>query len=294
MEHHRQRALIVSVTLHALIAAGVFFTTYYLAKKQEEQPKIIELVGGPPTDIYSTEAPRKGNKPITFDLPEVEEPLGENEEPEAADPKPAEVAPTPPAKEAPPTITPPKVTPKTQPKIVEKSKTAEAKPKTKAKLTEKKISYDEFAKKNPGLKNTAKTGKTGSKTGKANYKKVDVAGIAGGMVGGSLKSTGGGGGKALTREEQDRMDTYKSYLFQEIQRTASEDSAGINDQLMAKVTFDISAGGVISNPRIARSSGSREFDDFALNVFRRMPKLPPTPDRKAYTWTVNFTMDPNA
>lgn len=292
MEHHRQRALIVSVTLHALIAAGVFFTTYYLAKKQEEQPKIIELVGGPPTDIYSTEAPRKGNKPITFDLPEVEEPLGEDEAPEPTPATPAEPTPTPPVREAPPTITPPKVKTKTPPKPVEKTKTAETK--TKAKPTEKKTSYDEFVKKNPGLKNLSKTPKTGSKTGKANIKKVDVAGITGGMTGGSLKSTGGGGGKALTREEQDRMDTYKSYLFQEIQRTASEDSAGINDQLMAKVTFDISAGGVISNPRIARSSGSREFDDFALNVFRRMPKLPPTPDRKAYTWTVNFTMDPNA
>ena len=119
--------------------------------------------------------------------------------------------------------------------------------------------------------------------------RVDMKGVIGGVKGGSSASTGGQGGKAMTREEADELSTYISYLIQELKR-AHEPPPGVSDRLECKVTFDITASGAILNPKITRSSGNKEFDESVLDAFRRMKSIGPTPNRRADTWTVTFKM----
>ena len=126
-------------------------------------------------------------------------------------------------------------------------------------------------------------------TRNAKVPKIDTQGVLGGVKGGSTASTRGSGGKAMTREEQDQLSTYISFLIQELKR-AHEPPNGVSDQLEAKVTFDITASGAILNPRISKSSGNREFDESVLDAFRRMRSIGPTPNRRSDTWTVTFKM----
>jgi colicin import membrane protein len=130
------------------------------------------------------------------------------------------------------------------------------------------------------------------KAGKA--PQVDAQGIANGVRGGSTANTrGGGGGKAMTREEADQLTTYISFLVQELKR-AYEAPSGVSDQLAARVTFDITASGAILNPRIVKSSGNRDFDDAVLDAFRRVRSIGPTPNRRPDTWTITFKMADDA
>jgi len=149
-----------------------------------------------------------------------------------------------------------------------------------------KISYQEYLKKNPIPKQSPTT--PARRT--ANVPKIDTQGIVGGVKGGSTANTrGGGGGNALTREQQNQLDTYISLLIQEL-KNAHEPPSGVNDQLETKVTFDITASGAILSPRISKSSGNREFDESVLDAFRRVRSIGPTPTRRPDTWTVTFRM----
>ncbi|MEJ1972022.1 MAG: energy transducer TonB [Lacunisphaera sp.] len=100
---------------------------------------------------------------------------------------------------------------------------------------------------------------------------------------------GGGGGKALTREQQDQMSTYVSLLIQELKK-AHEPPPGVSDKLEARVTFDITASGAILNPRISKSSGNKDFDDSVIDAFLRVRSIGPTPNRRSDTWTLTFRM----
>jgi colicin import membrane protein len=152
-----------------------------------------------------------------------------------------------------------------------------------------KVSYKEYLKKHPTPKPAAST------TARvANVPKIDTQGIVGGVKGGSTANTrGGGGGNALTREQQNQLDTYISLLIQEL-KNAHEPPSGVSDQLETKVTFDITASGAILSPRISRSSGNREFDESVLDAFRRVRSIGPTPTRRPDTWTVTFRMQEEA
>ena len=149
-----------------------------------------------------------------------------------------------------------------------------------------KTSYKEYLKKHPIPKQTASTTPRKSATGP----RVDAQGIAQGVKGGSTANTrGGGGGKALTREEADQMSTYISLLIQELKK-AHEPPPGVSDRFETKVTFDITASGAILNPRISKSSGDKAFDESVLEAFLRMRSIGPTPNRRSDTWTVTFRM----
>lgn len=272
MRPHSSSAYLTSLILHGFVAALIMLSAVYVSR-QQEMPKIIELVAGPATDMNSLEAPAEGvPDPVKMTVPTPK-----------VEPK---VEPTPVVEQTP--SVPEPVT-----KSVPKPEPVKAPPVPKAKSDlsmakqmqkSAKMSYKEFLKKNPIQKQSAV-----SQVREARVPRVDTKGIVGGVKGGSTTSKGGQGGNAMTREEADQLSTYISFLLQELKK-AHEPPPGVSDRLECKVTFDITASGAILNPRITRSSGNREFDESVLDAFRRMRSIGPTPNRRPDTWTVNFKM----
>src|SRR6478735_7823064 len=291
MRENTANSVVISLLLHGLLVGIILLTTYVVARQTKEAPVIFELVAGPRTsDAESLEAPLlgTGGKEIKLDIPVVETVASMPSEPEPmpvvqTEPEPAAVEP------------PPKPAEKSKP--VEKAKPIEkpkpnAKPKPDNSLVKEmqktqRMSYKDYIKKHPTPKAAPAQSSSGTKV--ASSKRIDTAGIAGGLKNGSAKSKGGEGGKALTREQQDQMSTYISLLIQELKR-AHEPPPGVSDRLEARVTFDITASGAIMNPRISKSSGDKEFDDSVIEAFLRMRSIGPTPNRRSDTWTVTFRM----
>jgi colicin import membrane protein len=277
MRANSPSSLFLSVTLHALFVAAIFLTTYFFAQRAKEMPVIFELVAGPPTGSEHLEAPALGNtaKEIKLEVPVVElVPTMPEPEPEpVAPPKPEPVATqAAPAVEKPKPKTPPKPKPDTS--IAKEMKQAQ------------RMSYQDYLKKHPTPKKTA----AAKPRPTTKVPKIDATGIAQGVSKGSTANKKGGeGGKALSREQQNQMDTYISLLIQELKK-AHEPPPGVSDRLEARVTFDITASGAILNPRIARSSGDQAFDESVLEAFLRMRSIGPTPNRRSDTWTVTFKM----
>lgn len=272
-------SFLLSLTLHGFVVALIVLATWFTAMRNREAPVIFELVAGPPTNPEVLEAPALGNttQPVKLEVPKVEL------VPTMPEPEPVvETVPEPPAP------TPPKPVPveKAKPKVPEKPKADTSM--TKELKKAQRMSYQEYLKKHPTPKQPANSKLTASKATKV--PKIDAQGIAQGVRGGSTANTkGGGGGKALTREQQDQLNTYISLLIQELKR-AHEPPPGVSDRLEAKVTFDITASGAILNPRITKSSGDKEFDRSVIDAFLRMRSIGPTPNRRSDTWTVTFKM----
>lgn len=266
MRPNSPSAILTSLILHAFVAALIFVTTVFVAQSDKVQPVIFELVAGSLTAPDELFAPALGNttRPVKLEVPKVNLP------PDVSDP----------VVEEPTVVTQPVVREKTPP----------ARPKADspiAKETKKsaKVSYDEFLKRNPPPKISA-----APKPRTPRVPKIDTQGIIGGVRGGSTANTrGGGGGNALSREQQNQLDTYISLLLQELKK-AHELPPGVSDQLQARVTFDITASGAILSPRISKSSGNRTFDESVLDAFRRVGSIGPTPTRRPDTWTVTFRM----
>lgn len=270
-------SLFLSLSLHGFVVATLVLFTWFTALRQKEAPVIFELVAGPPTNPEALEAPALGNttSPIKLEIPKIER-VPTMSEPE-------------PVVESPPEPVPPKPTPKAKPKEPEKKADTSL---TKEVKQAQRMSYQEYLKKHPTPKQPASTIKATTKPTKV--PKIDAQGIAQGVKGGSTANMkGGGGGKALTREQQDAMNTYISMLIQELKR-AHEPPPGVSDRLEARVTFDITASGAILNPRIVKSSGDKEFDQSVIEAFLRMRSIGPTPNRRSDTWTVTFKMRDDA
>jgi TonB family protein len=277
MRANYSNAFVASLMLHGAVAGLLVFFTYYVVQRDEKPPVIFELVAGPPTAPDELVAPAKGNTPnaLKMDVPKVElEPL----KPEVSKPEPP-VPETVKAVETPPPPAPAKPTPAAKPKPrADNSISKELK-------KSERMSYREYLKKHPQPKVATVDPKT------IKTPRIDAEGIAEGVKGGSTANKrGGGGGKALTREEQDQLSTYYSFLIGAL-RDGFTPPPGVSDKLAAKVSFDITASGVILNPRIVKSSGNREFDDAVLDAFRRVRSIGPTPDGKAgVEWILTFNM----
>jgi colicin import membrane protein len=272
MRANSPSSVVISLIIHAFVAAVIFFTTIYVAQ-QEKPPFIVELVAGPPTAPEQLVAPALGNttEQVKVTIPAVEPPKVQQETPKAVEPEVREVSPPTPPEVVKPA---PTVKPKPDVSIAKQIKKAE------------KVSYQQYLKSHP----TPKPAPPSTNTKASNVPRVDATGIANGVRGGSTTNTkGGGGGKALTREEQNERNTYISFLLQAL-KEAHEPPPGVSDQLEAQVTFDITASGAILNPRIKKSSGNKEFDDSVLAAFRKIRSIGPTPNGKADTWTVGFKM----
>lgn len=270
-------AFLLSLSLHGFTVAVLVLATWFGALRQKEAPVIFELVAGPPTNMGALEAPNLGNSttPVKLEVPKVEL-VPTMPEPE-------------PVVETVPEPAPPMPKEKAKPKTPDKPKvdTSLAKEVKKA----QRMSYQDYLKKHPTPKQTAAPKQT---VRAANVPRVDVQGIAQGVKGGSTKNTKGGeGGRALTREQQNAVDTYFSLLLQELKR-AHEPPVGVSDKLEVKVKFDITASGAILNPVVVKSSGNKEFDRSVIEAFLRVRSIGPMPTRRPDTVTVTFKMSDEA
>lgn len=279
-------SLLISLTLHGAAVAAILLSTWFSTMRQREAPVIFELVAGPPTNPEALEAPALGNttSPVKLEVPKVEL-VPTMPEPEAV----VETAPEPvkpPPKAAPVEKSKPKPAEKTPPKTPEKPKADTSL--TKEVKTAQRISYQEYLKNHPTPKQPATTGKSTAPAPKV--PRIDAQGIAKGVQGGSTANTkGGGGGKALSREQQDALDTYFSMLIQELKR-AHEPPPGVSDRLEVRVKFDITASGAILSPVVVKSSGNKEFDRSVIDAFLRVRSIGPMPTRRGDTITVTFKM----
>jgi colicin import membrane protein len=263
MRANSPSAVFVSLSLHAAVAALIFVLTMMVAQQDKAPPVIFELVAGPPTAPNELVAPALGNTPnqLKVEIPKV---------PEKIEPAATEVPPAP----EPEAVVPPKPAVAVKPAAVKPDNSI-----TKELKKKERISYQQYLKKHPTPKPPANP--PAQRT--ANVPRIDAQGIANGVRGGSTANTkGGGGGKALTREEQSEFDTYYSFLRNAL-KEAHEPPPGVSDQLEAKVTFDITAAGAILYPRISKSSGDRAFDQSVIEAFRRVKSIGPTPNGKPDT-----------
>ncbi|HYC72166.1 MAG TPA: TonB family protein [Opitutaceae bacterium] len=271
MHANSPSSYVASLALHALAAAVIFAATFWLARQPAEVPPVIfELVSGPPTNPNATVA-GTGAPEVDVDLPKIK-PLA----PEAMRPPAAETpAPEPPKAEPKQAVRPEpkqavKTPPKQEPKKTETKKPAEE---------PAKMSYDQFVKQHgkPQPRQTTKA----PTSAKAPQIKM-------GEVLKDWKQGGGGqGGTAETREDQGLLANYLAQLRQALFR-AYERPPGVDDGLVAEVTFSLAANGDISNVRITGSSGDADFDRAAVEAFRRVGSIGPPPTRRSGVWTLKF------
>lgn len=272
MRANSPSALFASVSLHGLAAAVIVLLSLMIQRAQDAQkpPVIFDLVAGPPTAPFEREAPALGvPNPVKFTAPKTQpkQPPQPAEEDDADD--------------VPVVKSPPKPQPKqTPPKVKDDSKKL-------SKDAPTRMNYEEF-KKRHGEPKVAKN----TSPRAAAVPRIDTKGIVGGVKGGSTANTrGGGGGKALTRDEADEMLVYVTALKNRLKIAHEElKPAGLGDTLSADVEFFVAANGEIGNVRITRSSGNAEFDASVLAAFRRITWLGQRPDNRSDTWRLTFRM----
>ena len=285
-------AFMLSATLHALFAAVMLYTAYALKDEVIDKGKVFELVAGEGDNYAATEAPALGTPGgVKFDMPAAPAaaPASVFTPPEPiAPPTPEPVAPAP--VEA---VPPPKVEPKQKPEPSPVVK-AETKPTTKAdpavpnfvksiKRVQVRIDSKQRAQREKEAKAAALAAKNAEIAakkaeliaqakaggGQSKIAKIDAEGIAKGVLGGSTNNkTGGAGGTALSREEQDLMGTYFALIKQRL-REVMKPVEG-DDNIVAKVEFHISPAGTFSQVHIIKSSGSAEYDQAVLDAFREV------------------------
>jgi colicin import membrane protein len=119
--------------------------------------------------------------------------------------------------------------------------------------------------------------------------RINTRGIAEGVLGGSTRSKGGGGGTAMTAAAHSALEAYISRLVAAL-RQNHEKPPGLSDLLSADVEFFIAADGSISRIRIVHSSGNAAFDESCIAAFRRVGSIGSKPDGKSDTWVLTFQM----
>lgn len=296
MSARTSNAYLVSLTMHGLFAAAIFFSAYVF-RDEVANTKIIELVAGAGDNYGATVAPALGNPDST-----KTEPAPADASPIAAPPQPLEAVAAPPVSEAKPTPKVPdfakqieRIADRAEKKNLQKfekeqkakaeaeakAEAARAKEEAAAKAKEEaskqnRITKDEFDRRNgPKLNNTSRPA---ANNGQLKIAKIDTKGIWDGVRDGSTENMkGGAGGTALSREEGDMLDGYFSLLIQRL-KSAHERPEGVSDLLNAQAEFTIAPDGTISRVRIVRSSGSSEFDQSVLSAFRNVGTIGPRPD----------------
>jgi len=275
-------AFLISATIHGLFAAAMFYTAYALKDEVIDKGKVFELVAGEGDNYNATEAPALGVPGgVKFDMPAAPTPAPVFTPPEPiAEPQPVVSAPV----EA---VPPPKVEPKQKP---EPSPVVKADPKTATKpdpavpnfvKSIKRVQVRIDSKQRAQREKEAKAAALATKNAeiaaqkaallKANgspskIAKIDAEGIAKGVLGGSTANkTGGAGGTALSRAEQDELGTYVAYVKQQL-KAAMKPSDG-EDKIVATVEFVVSAAGTFSQVHIVKSSGNADFDQAVLEAF---------------------------
>ncbi len=292
-------AYFLSAFLHTFVIVGMLLFALMMRPEEKDTPHIFELVAGEGNNFAATEASALGTEGgIQVEMPEVPAPTPRPAPPEpvivpAPAPTPAPTptpAPVPKAVVQPAPVAPPpapkapvpKAAPLVRPETREEAIRRRIEEQKQAKMTE-----EEFRRQNPGAKSSPAP--KAPAPAPIRTTKIDAAGIAKGVVGGSTTNrAGGAGGNALSRAESDSLDAYAQLIIQRI-RLALE-SARLSDLLQVRVAFNVSANGAISGARVLTSSGSAEFDRAVVGAFQTIPSIGPPPTNRAESFSVTIRM----
>ncbi len=279
-------AFFYAVALH--IAAIVAIALVVLLVRTQTKPPqgIFELVAGPGNDLTATQAPAKGTQDgdtVELKLPPAPPAPRHRERiapaparPEAVPvPRQAEAVPVPRQPEARPPVT--RTREETKPAVRERAPAEH----------EQRMSYEEYVKRFGAPKAPSASESRVRRPIRA--PRIDVRGIADGVLRGAASSRAGSGGTALTATEHSALEGYIARLIVAL-RQNHEKPPGLSDLLSADVRFHIAADGTITDVRIVRSSGNEAFDQSCLEAFRRLGSIGPKPDGKPDTWTITFRM----
>lgn len=310
-------AFLLSASLHALFALALLYTAYSVKDEVIDKAKILELVAGEGDNYAATEAPALGvpdgvkvEMPKIADGPAPIPAIATAPEPvTAAPPAPEPVQPAP-APEAPPEPVVEKKPSKPEPSPISKAEPKKAEPTVpnivkNMKRVERRLEAKQKAQREREAKAAAAAAALAQKQadiaarkaallkgggGGVRVSKIDAKGIAEGVVGGTrTDGKGGAGGKALSREEQDLLETYLALLQQRL-RDAHEKPTGLSDQIYAQAEFYVAADGSISRASIVKSSGNAEFDHSVLAAVHKVRPIGPRPDGQGGTFKVRFRM----
>jgi colicin import membrane protein len=287
MTDRSSSAFFSSLILHGIVIGVIVALAYTFDSMRPQSPKIFEMVAGAGDNFGATAAPALGSADgIKLATPAMPAPAPEPEPaPPAPAPAVAQAVPVPAPKAIPAKVIP---AAKPLPKPVDKSILATMK-RTEMRATLKQEAKD---------KKIADAEKKRRQMTEEQFRKehgparANAVGIAGGVVGGSVANhIGGAGGKALTREEANELDTYFSALVSRLKDTfESTKPTDVSDKLTAKVAFMVAADGSISQVHILRSSGNDEFDSAAMEAVRHTHGIGPRPDNKGDEISVDFAM----
>jgi colicin import membrane protein len=302
--------------LHALFAAAMLFTAYSMKDQMIDQAKVIELVAGEGDNYAATEAPALGTpEGVKFEIPKLPEAPAPTPTPAVA-PVVAPPEPTPvQAVTAPPEPTPVEKKPaKPEPSPVTKAEPKKDSKKAEPvvpdivknmKRVERRLEAKQKAQRDREAKAAAAAAALQAKQaeiaakkaallkaggGAIKVSKIDAKGIREGVVGGTRDDgKGGAGGTALSREEQDLLETYFALLKQKL-RDAHEKPTGLSDQISAEAEFYVGADGSVTRASIVKSSGNSDFDKSVLAAIRDVRGIGPRPDGKGSMLRVRFRM----
>lgn len=290
---------VLSATLHGFIVAALLLVSYAF-QQEREPPKIFELVAGE-GDFYDAKVAPAAGTPggVTIDVPPPPDP---EPVPVASPVIPAPASPVVPA-------APASVAPDFEKQIrweiikaesAVKMKVAREKAAEKRRLAAEKKRLAEEARRRAAeekkmtkaefdAKNKAKARPAPAKAAPPRIAKIDAAGIAKGVIGGSTANQrGGAGGRALVSDNEDVLGAYFEMFKQRLKREF-ETPPGLSDNLVAVVRVQSNANGSLTGARIATSSGSADFDRAVLDAIRRT-QMPPRPDGRSEAIEFPFTM----
>lgn len=306
-------AFLLSATLHALFAAVLLYTAYALKDEVIDKGKVFELVAGEGDNYAATEAPALGTPGgVKFDMASA--PAA----PTVFKPEPEPVAPATPEPPSPvEAVAPPKAEPKPKP---EPSPVVKADPKANAKAdpvvpnfvnkmkrTQVRIDAKQRAQREKEAKEAARQAALAAKNaeiaakkaelmgegkaggGQSRIARIDAEGIAKGVLGGSTSNkTGGAGGTALSRDEQDLMGTYFALIKQRLREVMKPVDG--DDNIVAKVEFHISPAGTFSQVHIIKSSGNADYDQAVLDAFHQVSSVRRQDDQGELVPTLSIKM----
>lgn len=256
-----------SIALHTTIVVGAILWVVVKSIFPEEQHEPIDPfeIVEPPAPPISAPQPQPDPEP-KIEQPIETEPLNKIKLPPEPEPEPE---PTPPEPKPEPKPEP-EPTPSPKPKKVEKPKPAP-----------KKVSFQDFAKRNPKVnKKTTTRTKTRSapKIEKISASTTNISNIS------TIKSDVVGTSTAM----QDVLSAY----YSEIRRIAKSNwaippTAQMTDWVV--VAFRVSKNGDVSGVKVQSSSGNAELEKSALSTMRSV-SLPPPPDNKPHTLSIKFDL----
>ena len=271
MQERAPTAFFCSVALHGTVVALIAALAFVVQHQARPPMQVFELVAGPPTDATATEAPALGRPEGTVEV-KVNQPVA----PRA------------------PVVAEPVAPPAPQPPVAAKpAATAPAAVKTTVHAPSHKeiqrMTYKEYVKRYGPPPKPGATAGGGAAALSRPAPKIDVRGIAEGVLGGSSRSKGGGGGHALTATQRSELEAYIARLVMAL-RQNHQKPPGLSDLLAADIEFFIAADGTISQVHVSRSSGNADFDQSCVEAFRQVGSVGPKPDGKSDTWVLTFRM----